>query len=126
MVPRAARGWDPHTSYHLDGSLHAKSYDNKVGSSQKRQPLTGTFRGTEHLGGYLGHDPKSVGAVCDPTAFSGVIEVPPGLLGPRDGVVVVDLVEPGYEPIPFAGRIAQREVFRDVLPWVLITIGSST
>src|SRR5208283_1418998 len=22
MVPRGDRGWDPHTSYHLDGTLH--------------------------------------------------------------------------------------------------------
>lgn len=69
MVPRADRDWDPHTSYHLNGTLHMKSYDYKLGSPQKRQPLTGAFRGTEHLGMFMGHGPKSVGAVCDTTAF---------------------------------------------------------
>ena len=125
MVPRGDRDWDPHTSYHLDGTLHIKSYGRTVLSPTKRQPLTGAFRGTEHLGGFFGHGPKSVGAICDPTAFSGVVEVAPGVLGPRDGGVTVDLVEPGCEPIAFPlTKITRREVFRDILPWVVITIGS--
>jgi hypothetical protein len=53
MVPRADRGWDPHTSYHLDGTFHMKSHGHKgLFDLPKRQPLTGTFRGTEHLGTY--------------------------------------------------------------------------
>jgi hypothetical protein len=74
FIPRGDRGWDPHASYHLDGTLHQKSFDQKS-VSQKRQPLTGAFRGTAHLGAYMGHDPKGVGAICDLTAFSGVVEV---------------------------------------------------
>ena len=35
------RDWNPHTSYHLDGTLHMKSHDRKVLTPQKRQPLTG-------------------------------------------------------------------------------------
>jgi len=128
MVPRGDRDWDPHTSYHLDGTLHMKSFDHKFGPPQKRQPLTGAFRGTEHLGIYGGHGPKSIGAVCDPTAFSGIVEVGPGVLGPRDGWVTVDLVEPDCEPIiavPNA-NIVRREVFRDAPPpWIVITVGSS-
>lgn len=54
MVPRADRAWDPHTSYHLDGTLHSKSY-GRAGFTRKLQPLNGTFRGTEHLGYYAGH-----------------------------------------------------------------------
>ena len=124
MVPRGDRDWNPHTSYHLDGTLHMKSRDQTVLTPTKRQPLTGTFRGTEHLGASYGHGPKSVGAVCDPTAFAGVVEVAPGVLGPRDGWVAVDLVEPGCEPtdLPWA-QIVRREVFRDVVPWVVITVG---
>jgi hypothetical protein len=37
MMPRGDRDWDPHTSYHLDGTLHIKSFDHKF-ISQKRQP----------------------------------------------------------------------------------------
>jgi hypothetical protein len=85
MIPRSDGDWDPHTSYHRDGTFHPKSFGAKVIPPQKRQPLTGTFRGTGHLGAYHGHSPKGVGAICDPTAFSGVVEVAPGVLGPRDG-----------------------------------------
>jgi hypothetical protein len=92
MVPRGDPGWDVHTSYHLDGTLHMKSFGHKS-VTKKLQPLTGTFRGTEHLGANLGHGPKHVGAICDPADFTGVVEVAPSVLGPRDGSVVVDLVE---------------------------------
>lgn len=125
MLPRGDRDWDPHTSYHLDGTLHMKSYDRKVLSSVKRQPLTGTFRGSEDLGVYAGYGPKSVGAICDPTAFSGVVKVVPGVLGPRHGEVKVDLVGPDHEPTQFHWtQIVTRQVFRETLPWVVITVGS--
>jgi hypothetical protein len=88
MVPRTKRGWDPHTSYHRDGKFHSKSFNRKH-LVQQRQPLTGTFRGTEHLGAYGGYGPKSVGAICDPSAFAGVVEVPSGILGPKDGTIVL-------------------------------------
>jgi len=60
MVPRGDRDWDPHTSYHFDGTFHMKSFGNKF-ITQKRQPLTGQFGGTEHLGAYSGFErPTSV------------------------------------------------------------------
>jgi hypothetical protein len=37
--------------------------------------LTGEFRDTEDLGFYAGHGPKGIGAICDPTAFSGVVSL---------------------------------------------------
>jgi hypothetical protein len=122
LVPRSDQSWDPHTSYHLDGTLHMKSFGHK-GLSKKLQPLTGTFRGTEHLGVYAGHGPKSVGAICDPAAFSGVVEVARDVLGPRHGQVVVDLVAPKCEP-SFLPNMVQQEVFRDNVPWVIIRIVS--
>ena len=122
MVPRGDRDWNVHTSYHLCGTLHMKS-NGRTHLSQKRQPLTGKFQGTEHLGFSMGHSPKSVGAVCDQTAFTGVVEVAPGVLGPHNGGVVVDLVEPGCEPMPWP-NVVQKEVFRDTLPWIVIRISS--
>lgn len=124
MVPRGDREWDVHTSYHLDGTLHMKSHGNKVPTPDRRQPLSGAFRGSEHLGAYFGYGPKS-GAICDPTAFSGVVEVAPNVWGPMDGWVAVDLVEPGTEPtmkIPYS-RIITRKEFTDFPPWVVITVG---
>ena len=48
-----------------------------------------------------------------------------GVLGPRDGQITVDLVEPDCQPAAFPwAKIARREVFRDIPPWVVITIGS--
>jgi hypothetical protein len=125
MLPRGERDWNVHASYHLDGARHVKSFDCKLLPPTKCQPLTGTFRGAEALVVFAGYGPKSVGATCGPAAFSGVVEVAPGVLGPRDGQIAVDLVEPGCDPpaIPWA-RIVQREVFRDRPPWVVITIGS--
>src|SRR5262249_48942785 len=92
-------------------------------ASYKRQPLTGTFRGTEHLGQYAGFSPRSVGAVCHPDDFSGVMEVPVGILGPAAGSVSVDLIEPHHATtwVPWP-RVLGRKVFRDFLPWVVITV----
>jgi hypothetical protein len=123
MVPRTKKLWDPHTSYHRDGSFHAKSFGHKF-QMQQRQPLTGEFRGTEHLGAYGGYGPKSVGAVCDPSAFTGVVEVPSGILGPKDGTIVVDLVEPGHDPIPWPFKEIKRHTFDDDVPWLVFRIGT--
>lgn len=132
MVPRSDwpgcwpddQGWDLHTSYHLDGTLHIKSYGHKV-IERKNQPLTGPFRGREDLGSYTGHGPKGVGTICDPTAFSGVVMVVPGVLGPHHGVVKVDLVEPGHEPMecPEIHTVTRKD-FCDIVPRVVIRVGS--
>jgi hypothetical protein len=80
----------------MEGS-NKKSF-GKVGHCKKLQPLTQPFGKSEHLGMYMGHS-RTSGAVCDPTAFDGVVGVRPGILGPKHGTVGIDLVEPGYEDI---------------------------
>jgi hypothetical protein len=115
MVPRGDRRWDPHTSYHLDGTRHSKSFGRKMVST-KLQPLTDTFRGTQPLGAFAGYGPKTVGAICDPTHFTGVVEVASGILGPRHGEVIVDLVQLGHEPIIW-NDVVQKEIFKDAIPW---------
>jgi hypothetical protein len=124
MVPRGDRKWNPHTSYHRSGAYHSKTFKWTV-LPQKRQPLSDQFRGTEHLGAHGGHGPKSVGAVCDPALFTGIVEVPTGVLGPRDGDIVIDLVEPGCEPIshPFI-ELVVKETFKETIPWIVIRVGS--
>jgi hypothetical protein len=59
MIPRNDRDWNPRTSYHRGGTRHAKSHGQKLGVSQKRQPLTPGFKGTENLGAYKGTGPAS-------------------------------------------------------------------
>jgi hypothetical protein len=122
--PMRDRDWNPHTSYHLDGTLHVKSHNRKALTPQKRQPLTGPFRGTEDLGIDAGYAPKGVGAICDPAAFSGVVEVPAGVLGPRHGAVGVFLVEPGHAlpDYTWGYEVVTQTVFRDVQPHVVITV----
>jgi hypothetical protein len=122
MLPRNDPGWDVHTSYHLDGTRHMKTFGQKT-MTDKLQPLTGTFRGTANLGANMGHAPKRVGAICNPADFSGVVEVAPGVLGPRNGSVVVDLVEPGCEPVDWA-NVVQEDIFQDTVPWVVIRVCS--
>jgi hypothetical protein len=58
-------------------AFHRKSHDTAA-IRQKRQPLTGAFRESEHLGIYYGHS-TSTGA---PKAFDGVVLVEPGIFGP--------------------------------------------
>jgi ribosomal protein L30 len=124
MLPSGNPEWDYHTSYHLDGRKHMKGRGRRMMFPKRGQRLNGAFRGAEHLGAYAGHSPKSVGAVCDPKAFSGVVEVLSGVLGPADGQVIVDLVEPNCDPLLWPNVIRQ-ETFKDVVPWVVIRIASS-
>ena len=117
---------DLHTSYHVNGKRHMKSHGAKVFDSEQRQQLNGAFRGSEELGAYFGHAPKSVGAICDPAAFTGVVEVPPGVLGPLDGGVSLALVEPGYDRKEVTiTRVVSQQVFRHDVPWLVITVGSN-
>jgi hypothetical protein len=130
MYPRAGgASGNPHASYHLNGIFHQKSH-NQAGLRQQRQPLTASFKESEHLGIYSGHG-RGSGAVCDAKAFDGVVIVEPGILGPKDGSVGIDLVAAGYEATwrqEIAGRfyfgtVHQRHVFaRNPRPTVAITI----
>jgi hypothetical protein len=123
VIPRSDGHWNPHSSYHRDGTTHSKSFNHKL-SSSKKQPLTEAFKGCEPLGMFAGHSPKNIGAICDPAMFSGVIEVPPGILGPRDGFVAVDLVEPGCDPLELFNPVIQTQVFKDSVPWIVIRVGT--
>lgn len=88
MMPRGDRKADIHASYHRNGKVHMKGNGRKS-SVRQLQPLDSAFRGAEHLGAFGGYGPKKVGAVCDPTAFDGILELPPGLLGPRDSKLLL-------------------------------------
>jgi hypothetical protein len=51
------------------------------------------------------------------------VEAAPGVLGLVNGGVLVDLVEPDHEPIPYEfGEIVQQEIFRNIVPWVVIRV----
>lgn len=126
ILPTSDREWDPHTSYHLDGTIHNKSFRQKFPRRRQEQPLTGTFKGAVNLGTYGGFAPKTVGAICEPSNFSGVVEVASGILGPRDGSVAIDLIEPGGKPIPhYFTQVSKQQVFSDKSPWIVVTVGQN-
>jgi len=127
LVPRGDRTWDAHTSYHRDGTVHSKSHGKKF-MERKRQPLTDAFRGTEPIEVTGGYGPKKVGAVCNPNDFTGVIEIPPRILGPRHGGISTDLVEPGCNPVSHGEtwKIVERMIFKEVSPWLVISVMSSS
>ena len=117
--PRSDLTWrNPHTSYHKNGQFHSKSFDDRARTIKTIQPP----RGTVQLGNYMGHDPLKEGKICDPADFTGIIEVPSGILGPTKGNVIVDLVEPGCEPLPELYPILQRQTFQNFVPWLVIRV----
>jgi hypothetical protein len=113
--------WDPHASYHADGTYHQKSFNQKM-MAQQRQPLD-KFKGAEHLGSFHG-----VGlAVCNTANFTDVLRVPKGVLTSMSGAVLIDLVEPGVSPaihhrqIP-GQTITDEKTYADCSPSVVIAI----
>jgi hypothetical protein len=115
--------WNPHSSLHKDGTFHMKSYD-KVMLEPRPKQRPSAVKGTEHLGAYGGFGPKAVRAICDPADFTGIFEVPPCVLGPRNGMVTVDLIEPGSgaEPLMHPAEEVARHCFSGTVPHVLVRI----
>ena len=96
---------------------------NQVTLPPQQRQRPGSIKASECLGAYGGHGPKSVGAICDPQDFNGVFEVPPGILGPRNGQVVVDLLaDERTAPLQWPGEEVARSMFTAVVPYVLIRI----
>jgi hypothetical protein len=89
--------WDPHATYHVDGTYHQKSFGQKA-MVQRRQSLD-QFKGAEHLGSFMGFG-TGAAPICNPANFTSVLKVPPGILESMHGSVLIDLVEPGNLPNP--------------------------
>jgi hypothetical protein len=67
-----------------------------------------------------------VGVTCDPAKFTGIVEVPNGILSPSDGFVALGLVEASYESnvINFFNPVHSTHVFKEAEPWLLIRVGT--
>ena len=52
-----------------------------------------------------------------------MIEIEPGILGPRDGYVAVDLVEPGCDPLDLFNPVTHERAFKDSIPWIVVRVG---
>jgi hypothetical protein len=123
LYPRRDRRWNAHTTYHASGWYHSKSHGGTLLPDRQRQPISNAFRGIECLGEFSGYGPKSVGAVCDPADFTDVIRVPARVLGPKHGVISVQLLEPGLKP-PVAQTypLVVERVFRDCVPCLAVSV----
>lgn len=124
MFPRDEAGWDPHASYHRDGRHHHKSHDRKM-IITPRQPPTVGFRGTEQMltTPIELENVRAVKALCDPSQFTGVFEIPGGLLRQRGSGVAVDVTEANGPPLaqPWSEIVMQAR-FSDAVPEVLLTL----
>lgn len=71
-----------------------------------------------------GFTPKNTGAICDPTAFTGIVEVPLGILGLRHGSIGVILAEPGSRlpDYTWAYVVISQMVFHEVSPHLVVSI----
>lgn len=126
FYPHGSHGGNSHSSYHVDGRYHHKGYGHKR-PIRRGQPLNKHFSGIEHLGSFGGFGPKSNGAICIPDSFTSVMQVPDKVLGPRHGLVNVDLLEQGgtvpdiHVCLPNQHAVLQR-VFDDATPWIAVTV----
>lgn len=114
LKPMGDRQLDPQSRYHRDGTLHHKIIKPKVLPAQKSSsfPIMNGFT------------PMDTGAICDPTAFTGIVEVASGVLGPRHGCIGVSLAEPGIglPDYTWAYHVLTQTVFREVSPHVVVSI----
>jgi hypothetical protein len=105
---------DLQSRYHRDGTLHHKIVKQKGLPAQKSPsfPIMNGFT------------PKDTGAICDPKAFTGIVEVASGILGPWHGYIGVVLAEPdsGLPNYTWAYEILTQTVFREVSPHVVVSI----
>jgi hypothetical protein len=76
--------WDPHGSWHRDGKVHHKSFDQKM-LQEKRQKPDSQFKGTRQLisRGIALDEPRAFGVRCDPRKFSEVMTIPVDILSSK-------------------------------------------
>jgi len=126
LFPRDEPGWDPHASYHRDGTRHVRSHGGRYLTEQRQRP-DASFRGTESVFALAIQpgEPAMFKTPCDAAKFADVLAIPRQDL-PLDEhhTLAVDLVEPGNDasPLPWRAMVLQRS-FRDTVPWILVTLG---
>jgi hypothetical protein len=125
LLPRDEPGWDPHASYHQDGTRHVRSHGRRFLIDHRQTPDE-TFRGAESVFA-LALQPGEVALLripCRPTEFSDVFEIGREHFLPREHhTLAVDLVEPGHHALAGPWReVVMQKWFRDTVPWILVTL----
>ena len=126
LFPRDPKGWNPHASYHADGTHHQKSYNHKS-IVRKRAKPDAAFPEAANLitTGIASDEPRAINALCDPTNFSAVFEIPVTDLSAEKyrTMISVDLTPPGGKPIITTGaQVLKQVTFKDTIPWIVATL----
>lgn len=118
--------FDPHTSWHKDGTVHSKSFNRKMGGKAGQTP-DARFKGTEYgMGTSVDQMVSKKLPKCDPAEFDDVIEIKLEQLDSTVGrqQLHMDLIEPGIEP-PSQGlgeRALAQWVLKDASPWIVVSL----
>jgi hypothetical protein len=120
--------WNPRGSWHRDGHLHHKSFDQKIFPAEPRQEPNAAFKGTYNLiaRGIASDKPRAFGVCCDSVKFSEIMEIPAGILSPKhyETHTSIDVSEPGLKPLLMGGgeEILSQRVFDDAIPHITVTV----
>jgi hypothetical protein len=134
LIPRDAKAfqidsdenWDPHVSYHADGSHHLKSFGQLALTPMKRQALNSTFSGAVPLFAQSSRpgDLHNLPTLSNASAFADVFEIPVDRLSSGDHyTLALDLLEPGaHRPGgPWLEAVLEHS-FQDASPWIHATL----
>jgi hypothetical protein len=116
----------PHSSYHASGQRHAKSFNRKAFVRRLQRP-DGSFRGIEQVETLLigSNDHRLLNVPCQRSDFAEVFEIPyADVKNINQGRLCVDLAEPGAGHMTrFPGeKVLRQAVFKDTVPWILVTL----
>ncbi|PYO03848.1 MAG: hypothetical protein DMD89_01070 [Candidatus Rokuibacteriota bacterium] len=77
LFPRSDPDWNPHASYHRDGTRHVRSHGGKYIEDQSQRP-DASFRGTESVFALAIQpgEPAMFNTPCDPAEFADVFAIP--------------------------------------------------
>lgn len=122
----SAENWDPHASYHADGTHHIKSFGQLALTRVKRQPLSSAFSGAEPLfaQSFQPRDLHNLPMLSDASVFADVFEIPVDRLTSADHyTLALDLLAPGARRLrgPWLEAVLEHS-FQDALPWIHATL----
>jgi hypothetical protein len=126
LSPRDEEDWDPHASFHSDGTLHQKSYDHKslvrsVGCSPAAISETLNLQTL----GIAADEVLAINCSCDPIKFSQVFEIPITELSSDKyrTIISVDATPPGGQPtITKGARVLMQWTKKDSVPWIVVSL----
>jgi len=118
--------FNPHSSYHTSGQHHQKSFGHKAMVRYRQKP-DANFRSTENVitTGIASDEPRAINMPCQTTDFHEVFEIPVSELRPEKyrTMISVDITEAGGKPIITpGGRVVRQAIFKDEIPWILVTV----